>query len=162
VAALFAGLTGCAPDQTAARQVAAANTSNVQRLANLYAAFQSSRGGRGPRDEAEFKGFLKAFDRDKLARMGIDTNQPEAALISERDGQPFRIRYRVDGGGGSVDAVVFEQEGKDGKKQVGFTGGKVEEVDPVVYQQLWAGTRPGKVGRPTGPPPGAPTGPPGK
>ena len=107
--------------------------------------------------------------------MGIDPNNLDAAFTSERDSKPFKVRYKVGGGRGSASAVVFEQEGKDGKKQVGFTGNsKVEDVDDATYQQLWSGkgpsptasgppgALPGKESRPAGRPTGAPTGPPGK
>jgi hypothetical protein len=169
--ALLAGLVGCSRDNTA-REVAAMNGSNIQRLSNIYAAYQNYKGGQGPKDEADFKNFIKDFDKTKLEMMGIDPNKLEAVFASERDGKPFKIRYRVGGGRGSVDAVVFEQDGKDGKKQVGFTGGKVEEVDHATYQQLLAGKGPSQPagapagaaargGRPTGPPAGAPVGPQG-
>ncbi len=172
-AALLAGLSGCG--DPVARDVAAMNGSNIQRLANMYAAYQNYRGGQGPKDEAEFKAFIKAYDPPKLEMMGIKPDNLDALFTSERDGKPFKIRYKVGGGRGSVDPVVFEQEGKEGTKQVGFTGGKVESVNDASYQQLWAGkgeSKPpaaapavpagaGAGGRPTGPPPGAPTGPPG-
>lgn len=168
--ALLVGLVGCS-DQTA-KDVAAMNGSNIQRLSNIYSAYQNYKGGQGPKDEADFKNFIKDFDKTKLEMMGIDPNNLGAVFTSERDGKPFKVRYRVGGGRGSVDAVVFEQEGKDGKKQVGFTGGKVEEVDNTTYQQLLAGKGPSQPaggppgaasrgGRPTGPPAGAPVGPQG-
>jgi hypothetical protein len=170
VAALLTGLAGCSGDRVA-QQVAEMNASNIQRVSNIYAAFQNYKSGRGPKDEAEFKTFIKEFDPAKLKMMGIDANNVDAVFVSERDGKPFKVRYQVGGGRGSVAPVVFEQVGKDGKKQVGFTGGKVEEADDADYKQLLAGkgsTQPPvgppagaavKGGRPGGPPPGAPTGP---
>src|SRR5438132_1610501 len=114
---LLAVLAGCSGDNTAA-QVAAVNTSNIQRLANMYSAFQNYKGG---------------------------------------------------GGKGSVAAVVFEEAGKEGKKQFAFTGtgSKVEDLDDAAYAQLWSGKSrpaadPKEGGRPTtGAPVGAPKGPPG-
>lgn len=173
--ALLMGLTGCSGDPVA-QEVAGMNKTNIQRLANVYAAHQTFRGGQGPKDEAEFKSFIKEakeLDDGKQKMMGIDKNNLDQLFVSERDGKPFKIRYKVGGGRGSVDAVVFEAEGKEGKKQVAYTGGKVEEVDDASYQQMLAGkgpsqpaaapagTKAGKGGRPSGPPPGAPKGPPG-
>lgn len=160
------GFAGCSSDHTA-QDVAAMNKSNIQRLANLYSAHQTYRNGRGPSDENEFKNFIANFDADKLTMMGVKANDLNALFTSERDGKPFKVRYNVGGGRGSVDAVAFEQVGKDGKRQVAFTGNtKVDEVDEVTYQQLWAGkaktestATASKGGRPTGPPPGAPVGP---
>jgi hypothetical protein len=159
VAVLAAGLVGCT-DETAT-QIAAMNTSNIQRVSNLYAGFQNMKNPQGPKDEADFKGFVKAYAPDKLQAMGIDPSNPEAVFVSERDGQPFKVRYKVGGGRGSVAPVVFETVGKDGKKQVGFTGGKVEEVDDATYQKYWSG-KGGAGDRPSGPPAGAPTGPGGR
>jgi hypothetical protein len=172
-AALLAGVVGCT-DETA-RQVGEMNKSNIQRLCNIYEAHQNYKGGKGPKDEAAFKEFIKAYDPNKLAMMGIDPGNVDGLFVSERDGKPFKIRYNVGGGRGSVAPIVFEAEGKDGKKQVASTGGggKVDEVDDATYQQLWSGkggsSRPAEgppggkeAGRPKGGrPAGAPTGPPG-
>jgi hypothetical protein len=164
------GLTGCR--DKIADQVGAMNKSNIQRVTNLYEGFQNTMGGgRGPKDEAGLTKFIKEYDPNKLRMMGIDANDVPKLLTSERDGKPFKIRYGVGGGRGAVAPVTFEQEGKDGKKQVAFTGGKVEEVGDSDYQALLSGkgaTAPGGPpagppagGRPgSGPPPGAPTGPP--
>ncbi len=165
--ALLLVSTGCS--DKVAQQVGEMNKSNIQRVGNMYAAFQNTvGGGRGPKDEAEFTKFIREYDPNKLQMMGIDANNVSGLLTSERDGKPFKIRYNVSGGRGAVAPVAFEQDGKDGKKQVGFTGGKVEEVDDTTYKEYWSGksgtTAPaaGPTGRPTGsgPPPGAPTGPP--
>jgi hypothetical protein len=170
LAAGAAGLAGCTRDGTA-NAVAAMNTSNAQRLGNLYAAHQNFKGGQGPKTEAAFKDYVRGFDQTKLGMMGVDPNDVDGLFTSERDGRPFKVRYGVGGGRGSSDAVVFEQTGVGGKKQVAFTDGKVLEVDDAEYKALWAGkgekTAPaappgsgvGKGGRPTGPPPGAPTSP---
>jgi hypothetical protein len=167
-AAFLAGLAGCSGN-SAARQVAAMNTANIQRVANIYSAFQQFKGGRGPKDAAELKAFIKDFDPARLAMMGIDPNKVDELFTSERDSKPFKVRYNVGGGRGSVAAVVFEQDGQDGQKQVAFTGNaRVEAVDNTAYAQLWAGR--GESQPPAGPavqkgrggrPPGAPTGPTG-
>jgi hypothetical protein len=165
VLAIFV-LAGCGDN--VAKQVGDMNKSNIQRISNLYAAFQNTKGGgRGPKDQAELAQFIKEFDPNKLQMMGVNANAIEQLFTSERDGKPFRVRYKVGGGRGSVDPVTFEQEGKDGKKQVGFTGGKVEEVDDARYQAYLSGKKPADVasagqeaaGRPKGRPTGAPTGP---
>ncbi|MBX9625830.1 MAG: hypothetical protein K2X82_18665, partial [Gemmataceae bacterium] len=138
LAAGLAGLTGCGRDGTA-DAVAAMNTSNAQRLANLYAAHQNFKGGRGPKAEADFKTYIREFDAAKLGMMGVDPANVDAVFTSDRDGQPLKVRYGVGGGRGSSDAVVFEQGGKDGKKQVAFTDGKLVEADDAEYKTLLAG-----------------------
>lgn len=146
-------ISGCSSDRTAA-DVAAKNKSNIQRLANMYSAFQNMKSSAGPKDEAEFKDFIKNYAADKLKMMSIDANNLDEAFKSERDGQAFKVRYKVGGGKGSVAPVVFETKGKEGKKQVGFTGGsesKVEDVDDARYNDLWAGKESsGPQGGPSG------------
>lgn len=168
--AILALMAGCG--NRASQQVAALNTSNVQRLANLYSAFQFRKGGRGPKDEAEFKNFIKTYPSDKLAMMQVDLNNLDGLFRSERDGQTLKIRYGVRGGPAAIAAVIFEQEGKNGTKQVAYTGtSKVKDVDEATYQEVWAGKEPsvsaagrpprevGRRGRPIGMPAGAPKGP---
>jgi hypothetical protein len=146
---LAAGFLGCSRDKTA-EQVGEMNKSNIQRISNMYAAYQNMKGGGGPKDEADLKAWIRDYDPAKLAMMKIDANNLDGLFTSERDSKPFKIRYKVGGGRGSVDPVVFEQEGVGGKKQVGFTGGRVDEVDDDTYKQLWAGKGP------SGPPAGGP------
>lgn len=164
-AALLVALSaGCSRDPTADK-VAAMNTSNLQRVTNIYEAFQNVKSGGGPKSEADLKQFIREYDPSKLAMMKIDVNNLDALFTSERDSKPFKVRYGVGGGRGSVAPVVFEQDGVAGKKQVGFTGGKIEEVDDATAAQLWTGKRPdagagGADGRPgKGGPAGAPKGP---
>ena len=73
-AGALVGLSGCNRDRTA-ETVAAMNTSNVQRLANMYAAHQNMKGGRGPNSEAEFKEFVRTYDANKLKMMGINPDE---------------------------------------------------------------------------------------
>jgi hypothetical protein len=171
VGILTAGLLGCNRDKTA-EQVGEMNKSNIQRIGNMYAAYQNMKGGGGPKDEADLKAWIRDYDPAKLSMMKIDVNNLDGLFTSERDNKPFKIRYKIGGGRGSVDPVVFEQDGAGGKKQVGYTGGKVEEVDDATYAQLWAGKSPSVAGpggpgskdfgRPSGAPAGAPKGPPGQ
>ena len=172
----LAVVAGCSSDKTA-QLVGEMNKSNIQRVANLYAAYQNMKSAGGPQDEKEFKEFISAYAPDKLKMMGVNASDLEGVFKSERDGQAFKVRYKVGGGKGSVAPVVFETAGKDGKKQVGFTGGKVEDCDDARYKELLAGkdssapgagpaagggTVPGGGTRPGGGrPAGAPTGPPG-
>ena len=58
---------------------------------------QNYKGGRGPKDEAEFKEFVRNFDPNKLSMMKIDPNNVDGLFTSERDGKPFKIRYKVGG-----------------------------------------------------------------
>lgn len=142
---VFAPLAGivfigsCTSDDPASR-VAAMNDSNIRRLANLYVAHQTRHGGSGPKDEQAFKEFIrKGIARHRLEMMLVDPEKLEDLFRSERDGKPFVIRYGVSGGLTTTEPVVFEQEGRDGKRKVAFTNGPVEEVDNARYEQLLKG-----------------------
>jgi hypothetical protein len=170
-------LTGCSGDNTA-EEVGKMNTSNILRLGNLYSSFQHGFAGGnsgGPKDEAEFRKYITNYPAERLKMMGVDPANLDPLFKSERDSKPFKIRYKVPGGRGAVAPVIFEAEGKDGKRQVSFTGGtpKVEDCDNTAYESYLTGKQgvqgPGNSGgppaggggRPSGPPAGAPTGPPG-
>jgi hypothetical protein len=133
---------GCG-DDGGAGALAEANSTNIQRLTNLYFTFQSNNDFRGPKDEAEFKAFLTGYNPEKLKRIGIDPATIDALFVSDRDSQPFKIRYGVRGNAmGSTEAVVFESTGVDGKRQVGFLNFTQREVDAAEYDALWAGKGP--------------------
>ena len=120
--------------------LAAANDSNIQRVANLYEAFQSRHDWRGPKDEEEFKSFLKNWNSKKLSNIGVDPNAIDEVFISPRDGEPFRIRYNIPGNIlGSQSPIVFEATGVDGRRMVGFLNMTSREVEADEYDQLWSG-----------------------
>lgn len=133
-------LAGCSGSADPVNALAKANESNIQRLANLYLAYQSDNNWAGPPDEVAFKEFIKAYSPKKLERIGIDPAQVDQLFVSERDGQPFKIRYKVVGNMmGSTEPVVFEAEGAGGQRMVGFLNMTQREVDAAEYDSLWAG-----------------------
>lgn len=124
--------------QDPADLLAAANDSNIQRLANLYEAFQSRHNWQGPQDEEEFKAFLKGWNPKKLSNIGVDPKTIDQVFISERDGEPFKVRYGIPGHVMGSDApVIFESTGIDGKRRVGFLNMTTREVDAAEYDRLW-------------------------
>ncbi|MFM7206750.1 MAG: hypothetical protein ACKO4T_08785 [Planctomycetaceae bacterium] len=138
--AMGAGVAGCAR-QSGSAMIAANNDTNVKRLGTLYGFFHLRNELRGPRDEDEFRAFIRGQDPNRLALAGIAIESLDALFVSERDGQRFRIRYGIDTRvRGPALPVVFEQVGRDGRRQVGFTGGAVEELDTAAADALWAGT----------------------
>lgn len=133
-------LSGCSGSASPESALAKANESNLQRLTNLYLAYQIENNWIGPPDEAKFKEFLKAFNPKKLTRIGIDPAATDQLFVSERDGQPFKIRYSVVGSMmGSNEPVIFEAEGVNGQRQVGALDMSVREVGSDEYDQLLAG-----------------------
>jgi hypothetical protein len=120
--------------------IAKANETNIQRLANLYFTFQMKNRWQGPKDEEQFKKFLKSYSRDKLTRIGINPDSIDELFVNERDGEPFKIRYSVRGSAmGSSEPVVFESTGVDGARMVGFLNMEQREVDESEYNDLWEG-----------------------
>jgi hypothetical protein len=132
-------ITGCgAPDNNAT--LAEINSTNIQRLANLYFTYQTQNEWRGPADEPAFKSFIQNFDPEKLKRINVDPAAADQLFISERDGQPFKIRYGVKGSAmGSSESVIFEATGVDGKRMVGFLNMQQQEVDDQQYNSFWQG-----------------------
>ncbi len=133
-------LAGCSGGPDAEDALASANSNNIQRLANLYFTYQTKHEFRGPPDEAAFKEFIRTYNPQKLARIGVDPSAVDALFTSERDGQPYKIRYGVQGSiMGSSEPVVFESVGVDGQREVGFLNMTQREVDDAEYETLWSG-----------------------
>lgn len=150
-------LSGCGGRGSSADQMVAANNdTNVKRLGNLYGFFHLKNQFRGPKDEAEFKKFIGEQDAARLKLAGITSSDVSNLFVSERDKQPFKIRYGVNTQlrGPSL-AVIFEADGADGKRQVGFTGGSMEEVDTSRYDELFSGRADPKPTEAAGDPRGA-------
>jgi hypothetical protein len=132
---------GCSQNNSSHAAVAAANDSNVKRLSNLYQSFASRHGWRGPKDEAEFKEFIRNFPAHRLEMMGVGPDQLDTLFVSEIDGQPFQVKYEIKSGLGAVIPVVFEQQGEGGKRMVGFTNGSVQVADESLVRQLLDGVQ---------------------
>jgi len=152
--ALLASALGCSRNYTSA--VKAMNVSNIQKLGNFYSDFQASHGSLGPKDEAAFKSAISIYTPETMQLMGIDPNNRDAIWISERDHKPFKVRYGVLSPFGAVAAVVFEQDGIGGTRQVALNNSKVEEVDEARYKELWEGRGVSKPASTGAPAPGVP------
>jgi hypothetical protein len=136
----FPLLMGCGSGNPADSMIAAANDTNIKRVASMYSLYHLRNNFKGPKDEAQLKEFIKSQSAERLARAGIVIDDVDSLFTGERDGQPFKIRYGLDTyiRGPSM-PVVFEVEGKDGKRQVGFSNGSMQDVDAAQYDRLWAG-----------------------
>ncbi|HEX4414457.1 MAG TPA: hypothetical protein VH107_12575 [Lacipirellulaceae bacterium] len=134
-------LTGCSSSTNPDAAIARVNATNIQRLANLYFTYQSQHDWHGPADEAEFKSFLHKYNPHKLSRIGVDPNALDKLFTSERDGQPFKIRYGVQGSAmGSSAPVIFESAGDGKSRLVGFLDMQQREVEEPEYNTLWSDT----------------------
>ena len=137
---LFAMVSGCGGSKDPKSMIAAANDSNVKRLATMYSFFHLKNNFKGPKDEAEFRGFIESQDPKRLSLADIDASDLENLFVSERDNEPFVIRYGKDTyvRGPSI-PVIFEATGSDGMRQVGFCNGVMQEVDAEEYDRLMSG-----------------------
>ena len=135
----LATLTGCR-GVDADSMIADANDSNVKRLATLYSFFHIQNRYKGPKSEEQLREFIETQDASRLKRGGIDATKLDELFVSERDGEPFVVRYGVNTviRGPSL-PVVFESTGVDGTRQVGFCNGLMKEVDEEEYDRLMAG-----------------------
>jgi hypothetical protein len=141
-------IMGCSSHDPASR-IGEMNDMRIKQLANLYMAHQTRNGSNGPKDEAAFREFIqKKMPAHRLEMMRVDPAKIDELFVSDRDGQPFVIRYGQSGGVMSKTPVVFEKEGKDGTLQVAFTNGQVEEVDSTRYQELLQGGKQAVAGAP--------------
>jgi hypothetical protein len=128
-----------------ARQVAAMNDTNLKKISSLYRFFQYRNGWRGPKGVAELRGFVGQAPRKNLDMMRIDPTRFDELLVSERDGQPAKVRWGVTIGPTDIQPLVFEAEGVGGRRIVVFSDASTEEVDGDRYDTLWS-----EGGRPVG------------
>ena len=132
----FAGCGGADADS----MIADANDTNVKRLATLYSLFHMQNSNKGPKNEQQLREFIESQDANRLKRGGIDATKLDELFVSERDGEPFVIRYGVNTViRGPSKPVIFESTGVDGMRQVRFFNGSMQEVDADEYDRLMAG-----------------------
>ena len=133
-------VVGCSSKDPRDAAMAELNKTNIQRLANLYKGFQmkhATEGFRGPKDLEEFKSHIKETPSENLSKMGVDSGDIDSLFTSERDSEPYDIKYDVSGGPrGSEAAVIFEKTGVGGKKMVGFLNSRTEELDAAEADSL--------------------------
>lgn len=129
--------TGC--ESKTSSRLKELNGTQIQRLVNCYSFYQTSHSYNGPKDEAALRAFLsEAKHRDAFERVGIDVNNLDSLFVSERDGQPYKIKYGLKGSMvGFFEPVVFEAEGVDGEVMVGFGGATTELMGPEESDRLY-------------------------
>ncbi len=138
---LFTLALGCGGSKDPKSMIAAANDSNVKRLATMYSFYHLKNNFKGPKDEDTFRTFIEEQDPKRLSLADIDASKLDELFVSERDKEPFVVRYGKDTyvRGPSI-PVVFEATGVDGMRQVGFCNGSMQEVDEEEYDRLMSGS----------------------
>ena len=121
------------------------NDTNMRKLHSAYKIYMQRNELKGPADKDELVEFLTTNRTAKalLSRMGVEVDAIEDIFVSDRDGQPFKIRWGVEGI--ADHAIVFEAEGVGGKRMVAFT--RTRELDDQEYEGYWSceleGQKPG-------------------
>ena len=131
---MVVGVIGCGgcgsgdPKPALKSAVLRANSTNSKRLATLYNRYHS-RFFSGPRDEAAFKKFIADSPAAELEEIGASSGDIDALFVSERDKQPFFIRYGLPLNDALFRALVLETQGLNGKALVLFSGqGGIKEA----------------------------------
>lgn len=128
---------GCGRDETTSPTAL-----KLRGVARLYLDYTVAKGGTGPADEGVFKKHLKAAPRFLLEENGLNPDELDKAFVSDRDGEPFVVRYgqRIGSvGGTSTQVIAHEKTGKGGRRLVSFVSGKVELADDARLQEVLAG-----------------------
>lgn len=153
---LIVSVSGCGGRVDSDAGIREANKTNIQRLTNLYSRHQLFHAGKGPADEQAFRKYITGLDAETLKKISVDPANLDQLFKSERDGQTFKVVYNVMGSTrGSNDAIVFEQTGKDGVKEVGFTSLTIKKLTDAEIAGLQSGKPGGGNPQNTQLPPGA-------
>jgi hypothetical protein len=120
-------------------QTAELSSPTAQRLRALVYAYldYAVAKGAGPANEEQLQAHLKNVPGFVLEAGGLSLEQGQTAFVSERDGQPFLIRYGLGVSCGSeAEVIACEHSGKGGKRLVAYTNGKVDCVEKVAAKEL--------------------------
>lgn len=115
------------------------NKTNVAKVATSFKIFASRNQQKAPKDQAELVAFL-AEDRVKknIERLGIDPDEIEAIFVSDRDGQPLKIKWGIEMDPENTLPIAFETVGVDGVRLVAADV-VLEVSDDKEYEDLWNG-----------------------
>jgi len=94
----------------------------------------------GPPNEKAFKEFIRGVDDHTTRAINFDRAEVDKLFVSPRDGKPYVVRYAVKlGDPRNPVPIIHEQDGAGGKREVGFSYGRVEDADEARYRQLFGG-----------------------
>src|SRR5437762_3412745 len=95
----------------------------LEKLFQLYRAFAGENKSRGPANEQALKDYYGKLPPDQKAVYGDNV---DTLFVNPRDGEKYVVRYgvRIDPGG-RQEGIIWEKEGKDGKRFVALSMGYV-------------------------------------
>jgi len=130
---LLVGLMGCG---SGVKSVAEIKDTNIKKIHALYSFYMSNNQYTGPASEEVFREYCgTAEGKFAIKRMGMDPEKIDEYFKSERDEEPFVIRYGLKGV--ADHAIVFEAVGVDGKRMIAF--GTPAEFDSAEYDDYLSG-----------------------
>jgi len=137
---------GCSGD----KKIAHEQQKHLSKLARAYGFYVRKHQGNRPPTMTALKEYVKQMSPEDLASANLEASEVDSMFISTRDGQEYMLRTitgaagppgagGVPGGGGFETVVLYEKEGKDGKRLVAYETTRVEEVDEEKFKQLVPG-----------------------
>jgi hypothetical protein len=130
----LSALPGCGSDELNSPTAA-----KLRGLANLYLDYAVGKNGKGPADEQTFKKHIRGMPDFVVKNSGLDPGSLDQAFVSERDQEPFVVRYGTgitEIRGDSTQVIAHEKTGKSGKRLVVYASTKVDLVDEARLQEL--------------------------
>lgn len=98
----------------------------------LFGQYTSGHQGQGPRDESDFKAFIKQ------RVPGLSADEVDALFVSPRDQKPYVIMYKVRMGpipSTGTPIVAHEETGVEGKQMAADFLGGVQELDKAEIEK---------------------------
>jgi len=137
VAVLIVPMLGCGEDILS--EFKEKNKTHVAKVATSFKVFASRNGQKSPESQAELVAFLKEPRVAKnIERMGIDPNAIEKIFVSDRDGEPLKIKWGITMDPEGTPPIAFETVGVDGVRLVAADV-VLEVSDDDEYEDLWNG-----------------------
>lgn len=134
-------IAGCG-DSVSSR-ISTATKAHVRKMAVMYKMYSNAHQFEGPKSADELRAWVQGDENVKaqLERLGINADNFDSFLVSDRSGDEFNIKWGVKSAPMAPPyPVVFEPNAFDGSRHVGMAGGATREVtDDDEYEELWAG-----------------------
>jgi hypothetical protein len=131
----LAAVPGCGGNELESR-----TANRLRGLARVYLDYAVPKNGNGPDSQQTFAKHLRSLPDFVLQTNGIDPAEGDAVFRSERDGEPFFIRYGVKLShisGTAAPPLAHEKTGKNGKRLVVLANARVELVDEARFRELF-------------------------
>jgi len=124
-------LIGCGSDE-----LSSPTAQQLRGLAAVYLDFAAAK-GRGPENEQQLLRHVANVPAFVLGASKLTTHATESQLNSERDGEPFLIRYGVGVSqkhGRAAPIIACERKGKDGTRFVAFANGEIACIEASLVE----------------------------